>query len=318
MHGQIATVQTVGGTGANRIGAAFLRRTFPGKGGKPPVVYIGEPAWPNYRPLFENAGFSVKSYAHFIKANGEPDIDAAVIAMQGAQEGSIFVLQACCHNPTGVDFDKRQWTRLAELMRDRSHFAFFDAAYTGFGSGKPDAIEDDSWAIRHFAQQGIDLLACQSFSKIMGLYSERVGALHVICSTPAIVENVLDQLRAQIRWEISSSPAWGARLVDIVLQDEGLKAQWKVELRQAAQRIADNRQTFARLLGEQRPQDSRRLKQIVRQKGLFSLLPLNPAQVDELINQHVYLPPNGRINVAGLSNNNIMRAAEIIAKVLKP
>lgn len=313
---QIATVQTVAGTGANRIGAAFLKRHLHGPDGQPPVVYVGEPAWPNYRPLFENAGFPVRGYDYLDQESGAANVEAAVTAMQEAPKGSIFVLQACCHNPTGVDYDREQWKRLAEVIGERHHFAFFDAAYVGFGSGKKDAIEDDSWPIRYFVEQGVDMLACQSFSKIMGLYSERVGALHVVCSTSAIAENVLDQLRAQIRWEVSSSPAWGARLADIILQDKDLTTEWKEELSQAAGRIEDNRRTLHHLLTQELKTPGS-WDHILREKGLFSLLHLQPGKVEELLKRHLYLPPSGRINVAGLSSNNIEQAAKILDEVVK-
>jgi len=258
----------------------------------------------------------VKGFTHLREGAAEPDVDAALAAMQDAPKGSIFILQACCHNPTGVDYDVDQWKRLADVMRRREHFAFFDAAYIGFGSGKADAVEADSWALRYFVEQGIDMLACQSFSKILGLYAERVGALHVVCSTSTIAENVLDQLRAQTRWEVSSTPAYGALLADIIMQDEDLTVHWREELQQAAARVENNRQALYRLLtGKGNTAGS--WEHMAREKGLFSFLNLTKAHIQELREtHHVYLPPNGRINVAGLSKANIDRAAEAIDSVI--
>ena len=279
-------------------------------------MYFGEPAWPNYRPLFENAGLSVTAYSYLNQETGQADAETAITAMQNAPNASIFIFQACCHNPTGVDYDREQWRQIAATMRRHKHFAFFDAAYVGFGTGEKTAIEDDRWAIRHFAEQGVDMLVCQSFSKIMGLYSERVGALHVVCSTSAIAENVLDQLRAQLRWEVSSSPAWGARLADIILQSRDLQLQWKQELHQAALRIEDNRQTLHRLLTGQLKTPGL-WDHILQGKGLFSLLPLSQTHVEQLKTRHIYLPPNGRINFAGLSSKNIEAAAKTINEVIE-
>lgn len=312
---RIASVQTVGGTGANRVGAAFLRRNLYSYR-EAATVYLGEPAWGNYRPLFENAGFRVKTYTHCYRGATGAAFDEVVKAMAEAPERSTFVLQAFCHNPTGLDYSREQWQEIGERMLRRQHFAFFDAAYIGFGNGKANAREDDSWVLRHFMASGVDTLVCQSFSKTFGLYSERVGALHVICQSAPIAENVFDQLRAQTRWEVSSAPAYGARLVDIILADHQLTQHWLQELHSAAARIDLNRRKLYHFLNSMRA--SVGWAHMASEKGLFSYLQLSESQIEALMKEHhVYLPPNGRINVAGLTQANIGRAAEAIGSVTR-
>lgn len=313
-EGRIASVQTVGGTGANRIGAAFLRRNLYGPE-EVASAYFGEPAWGNYRPLFENAGFQVTAFAHSARGATQPDFSSIQSALESAPPKSVFILQASCHNPTGLEYTREQWQTIAETMLHKRHFAFFDAAYLGFGSAKEDAADDDAWALRHFADRGVDMLVCQSFSKTFGLYSERVGALHVPCQTSDITANVLDQLRLQTRWEISSCPAYGAHLVDIILADPALTRQWNDELRAAAARIESNRSSLHDLLVNKLKTPGS-WDHIVAEKGLFSYLQLTKPQIVTLAERHhVYLPPNGRINVAGLNRDNIESAARAIDSV---
>lgn len=313
---RIATVQTIGGTGANRIGAAFLRRNLYDSDDNIPTAYLGEPAWGNYRPLFENAGFRVISYEHSARGDTRPNFEAILSSVERAPRGSIFILQASCHNPTGLEYSAEQWRVLADKFLHYGHFAFFDAAYIGFGSGQSDALDSDAWALRHFADRKVDMLVCQSFSKIFGLYSERVGALHIVCQSPEIAENVFDQLRAQTRWEVSSAPAYGARLVDIILGDPQLTEEWKAELHAAAARVSNNRSTLHQLLSSGSNEPGL-WDHIAKERGLFSFLRLDKPQIDVLARKHhVYLPPNGRINVAGLTKANTQSAATAIQAVL--
>lgn len=304
------------GTGANRIGAAFLGRFLRRLDGQRPVAYVASPTWVNYQPLFENAGFQVRTYDHLLPGTRESNIAAARKTMLEAPPKSVFILQACCHNPTGIDFSLAEWKELATIMSERRHFAFFDAAYLGFSSAK-GMVEADAQPIRYFAELDVDMLVCQSFSKNLGLYSERVGALHVLCATKAITENVLDQMRAQIRWEVSSSPAWGARLATIVMQDKQLSIEWVQELREAVLRMENNRRKLYHLLTQTLTTPGS-WEHIINSKGLFVLLDLSSSQIEELIiKHHIYLPPNGRINVAGLSHSNIERTARALDAVVR-
>lgn len=212
-------MQTISGTGANHLAALFLRRcpTFKGK-----QVYIGTPAWGNYEPLFSLVGFEVVKYRHYDPQKGEVDFPALLDTVRRAPPNSIFVLQACCHNPTGADFTKKQWHALAQAMKKNQAFPFFDIAYQGLGI----SMEDDAYSIRLFTEMGFELAACQSFSKNFGIYGERCGVLHVVSENAEVAGNIYDQLRCLIRWEFSSSPAYGSRLVNTVLTDSGLTKLW--------------------------------------------------------------------------------------------
>jgi aspartate aminotransferase len=196
-------------------------------------------------------------------------------------------------------------------MKEKGHFAFFDVAYQGFGSAEPDGGATDVWAVRYFAKQSIDMLVCQSFSKNMGLYSERVGSLHVLCQNGMIAENVKDNLRSIIRWEFSSAPAYGARLVETVLENPQLQVKWKYELAAASYPLSKNRERLYRELAIIR--QSPGTWEFLEDKGLFSLLGLSEHQVGVLISKyHIYLPWNGRINVAGLNELNIPIVADAV------
>ena len=315
---QIATAQTIAGTGANRIAAAFLHRhlRLPESNNSLPSVYIGEPAWGNYRPLFAAAGFTVESYQHCLPKATSLSLDNILAAAEHAPRGSIFVLQGCCHNPTGLDYTPAQWRAIVEKMLVKGHFAFFDIAYQGFGSSSATALDDDAFAVRYFAENGIPMLAAQSFSKNFGLYGERLGAVHVLCETAGIAENVLDQIRVQLRWEVSSTPAYPARLVDIILSDPDLSREWRVELSKAAGRIQSLREGLHQSLiaNDGSPEQ---WEHVLAEKGLFCLTGLSKAQTDVIAREHsVYMAPNGRINVAGLSKGNLEYTAKAICEVL--
>lgn len=190
-----------------------------------PAVYIGTPAWGNYEPLLRLVGFNdIVKYTHYSPKLGRVDFDATLSAVRAAPRKSIFVLQACCHNPSGMDFSRTQWETLAAEMKARDHFPFFDIAYQGLG-GK--SMEDDAWPVRYFAEQmDFEMVVCQSFSKNFGLYGERCGVLHVVSRSQENAARIKDQLRCLIRWEFSSSPAYGSRLVTIVVNDDEMKQDW--------------------------------------------------------------------------------------------
>ena len=221
--GRIASAQAISGTGSIHLAALFLSRAEEFKGKK---VYIGTPAWGNYEPLFNLVGFEVVKYRHYDAERGTVAFGDLLKAVDQAPNGSIFVLQGCCHNPSGADLSKEQWRTLARAMKPKGHFPFFDMAYQGLGA----PLVEDAFGLRHFTEQGFELLACQSFSKNFGLYGERCGVLHILTEKEAVAANVYDQLRCLIRWEFSSSPAYGSRLVNTVLEDGNLTTQWQEEL----------------------------------------------------------------------------------------
>ncbi|KAF1934635.1 PLP-dependent transferase [Clathrospora elynae] len=200
---QVASVQTISGTGAVHLGAMLLAHSVPRMS---KTVYVGIPAWGNYQPMFKLAGFDVRTYRHYDKSTGTVDWDAVLQAVESAPRGSIFILQACCHNPTAADLSEEQWQILAREIKERGLFPFFDIAYQGMGKG----LEEDAYSVRHFAEVGLEMLICQSFSKNLGLYGERVGALHAVCKSSQAAAAVRDQLRFLIRATYSAS------VVDVV------------------------------------------------------------------------------------------------------
>lgn len=218
---KVSSVQTISGTGACHLAAIFLKRIF---NDSTPKVIVGTPAWGNYEPLCTLAGLDqIEKYIYCNPESGEVAFHSILRAVAEAPLKSIFILQACCHNPTGMDLSQAQWRNLAETMKERGHLPFFDIAYQGLSGS---SLEDGAFPIRLFAEMGFEMLACQSFSKNFGLYGERCGVLHVVTSSQLSAICVKDQLRSLIRWEFSSSPAYGSRLVTIVLRDEKLRQDW--------------------------------------------------------------------------------------------
>lgn len=267
--------------------------------------------------MFNHAGFEIETYPHYDPVSRSVDFPAVINSIRTAPEQSIFVLQACCHNPTGADLSHEQWIVVAKEMQNRHHLPFFDHSYAGFGSDAADCGETDAWAIRYFASMGFDMIVAQTFSKSMGLYGERLGCLHIVCRSEAIAACVLDQARCVVRWEYSSPPAFAARLASIILCDQDLRESWKAELGAAAARIRRSRARLHQLLSESF-RTPRNWDCILSGSGMFSFLPLSPQQVDLLSTQfHVWMPDNGRMNMAGLSEANIERVAFAIDAVVR-
>ena len=294
-------------------------RTYPAAGisGNDTKAYIGIPAWNNHVPLFNHAGFDIVTYQYYNPATRSVDFPSVIKAIRSAPEQSIFVLQTCCHNPTGADFSKEQWKSVADEMMARRHFPFFDHSYAGFGSQAGDCGESDAWPIRHFASLGFDMVVAQTFSKCMGLYGERLGCLHIVCQSEEIATCVLDQARCVVRWEYSSPPAFAARLASIIMSDEKLRATWRDELAAAATRIRKARLELHRLLTEtyQTPGD---WDCILSGTGMFSFLPLSPEHVKALSTDfHVWMPHSGRMNMAGLNSENTDGVASAINAVVR-
>lgn len=185
-------------------------------------MYVGTPAWGNYKPIFQSLALGVVQYQYYNSDTRAVDFASVLSAAGSAPPGSIFILQGCCHNPTGADLSPSQWDELALVMQARNLFPFFDVAYQGLGNG----LAEDAYAVRHFAGMGFEMFVCQSFSKNFGLYGERCGALHAICKDSETRDNVFDRLRCLIRWEFSSSPAFGSRLVSLVLESGDSTQAW--------------------------------------------------------------------------------------------
>jgi aromatic-amino-acid transaminase len=303
--GRVATVQAVGGTGGLKIGADFLQQLAPHAS-----VLISDPSWENHRALFSNAGFKVETYPYYDAAKGGVDFDAMQAALQRAAAGSVVVLHACCHNPTGYDLTPAQWQEVVTIVKARGLVPFLDMAYQGFGQG----IAEDGAAVQRFLASGVDFLVSTSFSKSFSLYGERVGALSVVCRSADEAQRVLSQLKIVIRTNYSNPPTHGAQVVTTVLTDSALRAQWEDELRQMRERIRRMRHLLVDKLHAAGIQ--RDLSFITRQQGMFSYSGLDKAQMQRLRGEFgIYGVDSGRICVAALNARNIDAVARAIAKV---
>ncbi len=304
--GRVATVQTVGGSGALKVGADFLRRYFGDA-----EVWLSEPTWDNHRAIFEGAGFKVHAYPYYDPATGGLRFDAMLAAIAALPARSIVLLHACCHNPTGVDLSVAQWNTLIPLIRERKLIPFVDMAYQGFGDG----LAEDAFAVRALADAGVCAFVANSFSKSFSLYGERCGGLSVICGDRAEAERVLGQLKATVRRNYSSPPAHGARVVAAVLRTPALRAEWERELNDMRARIKAMRARLHEVLAARL--SKRRWDYLVEQRGMFSYTGLSADQVDRLRNEYgVYLVRSGRMCMAGLNRANVDATAEALAALL--
>ncbi|KAF2637481.1 PLP-dependent transferase [Massarina eburnea CBS 473.64] len=312
---RITSLQTVSGTGAVHLGALFLSKFY--KPNTQRTAYFSDPTWPNHFQIFSNVGLPYKTYPYFHKETKGLDFEGMVNTIQSAEEGSIIVLHACAHNPTGVDPTQEQWKKLAELIRAKKHFPFFDTAYQGFASGD---VARDAWAIRYFVEQGFELCIAQSYAKNFGLYGERAGCFHFVTSpspdAQSTVSRVASQLAILQRSEISNPPAYGARIASKVLNDRDLFAQWEKDLKTMSGRIIEMRKALRGKLEELGTPG--KWNHITEQIGMFSFTGLTEKQVDSLREtSHVYMTKNGRISMAGLNTNNVEYFAKAVDKAVR-
>ncbi|MBM3345808.1 MAG: aspartate/tyrosine/aromatic aminotransferase [Betaproteobacteria bacterium] len=304
---RIVTVQALGGTGGLKIGADFLRRAAPDA-----QVWISDPSWENHRALFEGAGFKVNHYPYYDPATHGLDFQAMLAAMNGLREGSIVVLHACCHNPTGVDLSPEQWTRVIEVVRTRALVPFLDLAYQGFGDG----LDVDADAARRFAGSGGPVFVSNSFSKSFSLYGERVGALSVVTDSADEAARVLSQLKRTIRASYSNPPTHGGQIVTAVLNSPELRKIWEGELAEMRDRIRSMRQHLVAKLRQHAPGTD--FSFVSRQRGMFSYSGLSQAAVLRLREEFgIYAVDTGRICVAALNDRNIDYVARAVAAVLR-
>ncbi len=305
--GRVATIQSVGGTGGLKVGADFLQRIDPSA-----RVLISDPSWENHRALFANAGFDVVSYPYYdAAAPGCIDFAGLRSALAAAPKGSIVVLHACCHNPTGCDLTPAQWREVVELVRAGGLVPFLDMAYQGFGNG----LAEDGAAVALFVESGMDFFVSTSFSKSFSLYGERVGALSVVCGSREEAARVLSQLKVVIRTNYSTPPTHGAQIVATVLGDTALRSQWEAELAGMRLRIKAMRESLRAQLQAAGVQGD--LSYITRQQGMFSYSGLSAGQMQRLRRESsVYGLDSGRICVAALNAGNITRVAQAIARVM--
>lgn len=305
-QGRAVTVQALGGTGGLRIGADFLARFSPDS-----EVWISDPSWENHRALFEAAGFNVKTYPYYNAATKGVDFNGMLTALGGAPAGTVIVLHACCHNPSGVDLSKEQWAKIVEVIHQNDLIPFLDLAYQGFSS----SIEEDGAVIRQFAEMGKTLLVSNSFSKSFSLYGERVGALSLVASSKEEAQRALSQLKRIVRTNYSNPPAHGAQIVAAVLGNPNLRALWENELAGMRDRIKRMRVLLVEKLKARAPQHD--FSFVARQNGMFSFSGLTKAQVERMRSEFsVYAVDSGRICVAAMNEKNLDTVVEAIASVL--
>lgn len=305
--GRIATVQGLGGTGGLKVGADFLKRINPDA-----KVLISDPSWENHRALFEAAGFSVGTYPYYDAAQQGVNFDAMLAALNAAAAGTIVVLHACCHNPTGYDISPAQWDQVIATLKARNLVPFLDMAYQGFGEG----IAEDGAVIQQFLAAGLDFFVATSFSKSFSLYGERVGALSVVCASKDEAGRVLSQIKRVIRSNYSNPPTHGAQIVAAVLSSPELRAQWEQELAGMRDRIRAMRSTLVDKLAAAGVKGD--LSYITRQKGMFSYSGLSAAQMERLRTEFgVYGVSTGRICVAAINLHNVDYVAKAIAAVMQ-
>ncbi len=305
--GQLVTAQSLGGTGALKLGADFLYRLADKR-----VVAISDPSWENHRSLFEAAGYDVVTYPYYDPATHGLNLQGMLQGIDALPEGSVVLLHACCHNPTGVDLAPNEWLQVIDVIRKRGHVPFLDIAYQGFG----DNLEDDALAVRLFARSGLPCLVASSFSKSFSLYGERVGALTMITETQEEGARVLSQLKRVIRTNYSNPPTHGAKVVAAVLNNADLHAMWVEELAEMRVRIKQMRKALADKLRAAGVQQD--VGFIEQQRGMFSYSGLSRDQVSRLAEEFaIYAVGSGRICVAALNDNNIDAVANAMAKVMQ-
>ena len=305
-NSRAVTVQAVGGTGALKVGADFLKRVSPDA-----TVYISNPSWENHRALFESAGFDVRDYDYYDATTRSLNFSGFLAAVKAMPVGSIVVLHACCHNPTGVDPTFAQWQEIAAAVRAGGLVPFLDMAYQGFG----DSVTEDGAVVKLFSQTLGPIFVSSSFSKSFSLYGERIGALSVVAADKDEAQRVLSQLKRVIRTNYSNPPTHGGAVVAAALTDPQARVLWEKELGEMRDRIKAMRVALHSALKRLAP--AANFENILTQRGMFSYSGLTKDQVHRLRNEFgIYAVDSGRICVASLNTKNVNYVAEAIAKVL--
>ena len=305
--GLVATIATIGGSGALKVGAEFINEWFPHA-----KCYVSDPTWANHIAIFEGSDVEVGKYPYYDKASNSVKFDEMIAFFKTLNKDDVVLLHPCCHNPTGMDLTREQWDTVLDVVQERGLIPFMDIAYQGFG----DDMDSDAYAIRKAVDMGLPLFVSNSFSKNLSLYGERVGGLSVVCPTVDEAERVFGQLNAFVRRIYSSPPSHGGRVVDIVMNDEALHDQWVGEVYAMRDRIKAMRLKLKSVLESKVP--NRNFNYITRQNGMFSFTGLTPEQVERLQSEFgIYMISNSRMCVAGLNTSNIDYVANAMADVLK-
>ena len=303
---RVSVVQAPGGTGALRVAGNFLHKVFPDK-----KIWMSSPTWANHSSVFQAAGLDTENYPYFDTAKNILDFDATLQQLESIPTGDAVLLHACCHNPTGVDPNRDQWQRMADVLVERELLPLVDFAYQGFGDG----LEEDAAGLRILSEVVPEMLICSSFSKNFGLYRERVGALTIVAASAKAAAATLSQVKATVRANYSNPPAHGAAIVNAVLSSKELRSQWEQELAGMRKRINEMRRQFVETM--QAKGANRDFSFIQAQRGMFSFSGLTPEQVDQLRERYsIYIVRSGRINVAGITPGNLGRLCDAIVSVL--
>ena len=306
-NGQVITAQTLGGTGALKVGADYLKRLNPSS-----KVFISDPSWENHRALFESAGFVVENYPYYDAATRGVNFEGMKTCLKGLDAGSVIVLHACCHNPTGADLSDAQWGEVVEICKERGLVPFLDMAYQGFADG----IDADTVAVRAFSASGLQFFASSSFSKNFSLYGERVGALSVVTAGKEESARVMSQVKRVIRTNYSNPPTHGGALVAGVLASAELRQMWETELAGMRDRIRAMRTGLVDALKAQGVAQD--FSFVAQQRGMFSYTGLTAAQVERMKDEFgIYAVSTGRICLAALNTKNLDYVAKAMAAVIQ-
>ena len=305
--GLVATIATIGGSGALKVGAEFIHEWFPQS-----KCYVSDPTWGNHIAIFEGSDVEVGKYPYYDKATSSVKFDEMIAFFETLNKNDVVLLHPCCHNPTGMDLTREQWDTALTVIKERELIPFMDIAYQGFGKD----MDSDAYAIRKAVEMGLPVFVSNSFSKNLSLYGERVGGLSVVCPSTDEAERVFGQLNATVRRIYSSPPSHGGRVVDIVMNDETLHEQWVGEVYAMRDRIKAMRLKLKSVLEEKVP--GRDFDYLTEQNGMFSFTGLTPEQVEKLQSKYgIYMVSNSRMCVAGLNSSNIDYVANAMADVLK-
>ncbi|KAG5438160.1 hypothetical protein PCANB_003011 [Pneumocystis canis] len=292
-NGYVSSIQTISGTGANHMGALFMSLFNKGA-----TCYLSRPTWINHPAIWARVGIPIAEYPYFDQSTLGINFNEMLSTLKQAPEKSIILLHVSAHNPTGVDPTHEQWV---EICKEKKLFPFFDFAYQGFVSGD---LDEDAWPVRYFADSGLELCVCHSFSKNFGLYSQRCGCFHFVTKSADVAKNVSSQLTVIQRSEVSSPPSYGAKIISLIINNEQLTQEWKRNLQEMSNRIKKMRKSLYDYLIKLGTPGS--WEHIINQKGMFSYIGLNEYQIKRLINEfHIYLPLNGRISMSGLRSSNL-------------
>lgn len=303
---RIVTAHTPGGTAALRVAGDFIANNL-----EPENIWLSNPTWANHNGIFKASGLEPKTYAYFDKATLGLDFNAFIADLKNIPAGDVVVLHACCHNPTGADLSPEQWDEVVALATVQGWIPLLDFAYQGFGTD----LETDAYGVRAFAASGVPFFACQSFSKNLGLYHDRVGALHVVTSDDEEAIRVASQVKIAVRTNYSNPPAHGGEIVQTILSDEALKTQWIAEVAEMRARIHDVRDTFVSAMAD--AGISRDFSFLKEQKGMFSFTGFTKEQAIALREEHsIYIVDSGRINVAGITEANLSKIVQAIKTLI--